>query len=386
MLKRAGKATDPINIAIQVARGTGKAAGYVGAEGLGLLTGVGGAAVREAARTGALGGYVAERFREAMRGNLPLEEVVEEAQSAMKVLREQRTFAYRADMMALSKDKSVLGFGPINVALRKIDGMQTFKGVSLSPSTNAIRKRIGKTVAKWKKRDPAEYHTPEGMDALKKQIGDIRDNTAFGTPERAVASTAYDAIRKVIIAQAPEYGKTMRAYEQATRQINNITQSLSLGEKALPETALRKLQSIMRNEVSSAFGKRAEYGKVLEEAGATGLMPALAGQAMSAKLPRGMSRAVGAGAGATGLAVNPMMLGALPFMSPRLVGEAVHGAARAAAPVTNMVRGAGRRLPQGAGLAAFQTGRASREREDDAIRASLIDAGDAIQDLAIAGR
>ena len=59
-------------------------------------------------------------------------------------------------------------------------------------------------------------------------MGDIRDNTEFGTPARRVADQAYQAIRGTIIKQAPEYADIMRGYEQASDQIREIEKTLSL--------------------------------------------------------------------------------------------------------------------------------------------------------------
>jgi hypothetical protein len=55
--------------------------------------------------------------------------------------------------------------------------------------------------------DPAEFHTPEGIDPLKQKIGDIRDATQYGTPERVAANGIYNAVRQTIVDQAPEYAK-----------------------------------------------------------------------------------------------------------------------------------------------------------------------------------
>jgi hypothetical protein len=86
------------------------------------------------------------------------------------------------------------------------------------------------------------------------------------------------------------------------------------------------LQSLTRNNVTTNYGQRIALAEQLAAQGGNEIMPALAGQAMSTYTPRnlaGQSGAVGAGLGAFS---NPAMLAALPFMSPRLVGEAAYGA------------------------------------------------------------
>ena len=359
ILKAAGDLTDPVRLA---ARGL-PVVGRVGSEGLGLLTGTSGEAVRTAARSGALGGYLGERFRSSMRGKVPLEEVVDEAKAAVNVMRHERSDVYRKGMADVGKDQTVLTFDGIDKSMARMEQVKTYKGKSISKSTEGIREKLRAAVDEWKGFDPTEYHTAEGLDALKQSVGDILESTPFHSPERKAASEVYQAIRSTIVDQAPDYGKIMRSYERAQNQIKEIEQSLSLGKKANAETALRKLQSIMRNDVTSAYGKRADLAKKLEAAGAKGLTEAMGGQAMSSALPRGIAR-MGAGMASVGVMGGPPgMLAALPLTSPRLVGEAVHGAARAIAPVVGKV-------PSGAGLAAFQGGRAAGVMDDEDQRLS----------------
>ena len=124
---------------------------------------------------------------------------------------------------------------------------------------------------------------------------------------------------------------------------------------------LRKLQAIIRDDVSSAYGRRAELGDVLEGAGARGLNESLAGQSMSSVLPRGLRGAVTStgGMGAIGMAggLNPATLAsALAYglsSSPRVVGEAAHAAGRAGGAVST----AATHVPPGISPMAFQLGR-----------------------------
>jgi hypothetical protein len=90
------------------------------------------------------------------------------------------------------------------------------KGIPINDETQAIRQEIGQTIAQWRQLPPEHFHTPEGLDALKQKLGEIRNATAPGTPERVIANDAYRAIRYTIVAQAPEYRKIMTGYEQAS--------------------------------------------------------------------------------------------------------------------------------------------------------------------------
>jgi hypothetical protein len=86
---------------------------------------------------------------------------------------------------------------------------------------------------------------------------------------------------------------------------------------------MRKLQSLMRNNVSTNYGQRVKLAQELEQQGGNQIMPALAGQALNDLAPRGLAR-IGGGLAAGGAVINPATLAALPFASPRLVGEAAY--------------------------------------------------------------
>src|SRR5215471_3548647 len=131
-------------------------------------------------------------------------------------------------MVKIGADKTILSWNELDTALADMDKVATYKGQSLSPSTEAIRNKINVAVDEWKNLRASEFWTPEGFDALKRRVGHIRDATQYGTPERRVADEAYQAIRRTIIDQAPAYAKVMKGYEQASEQIREIERTLSL--------------------------------------------------------------------------------------------------------------------------------------------------------------
>ena len=342
-----------------VARGATQLAGKaaqvpstVAREGLGMTTGAKGPSIREAFQSGMQGGDIAQRFRDAMRGDLPMDTVVQEARDALSTLYAERGQQYRDNKALWSQDPAVLSFNKLEQALRNSLDVKSFKGVSIDPSTTAVRGKIQEAVNAWKSLDPAEYHTVEGFDALKQRLADIAESTDYGSPSWKIANDAAQATRQTIIDQAPGYAKAMKDYADASKALDEITRELSLGRNALPATALRKLQAILRADVSSGFGRRGELANALERGGADMLRPTLAGQAMSNWAPRGLSSVLGTGMGAAGATMNPSMLAALPAFSPRLVGEAVHGAGRMMGPVGQAAGRVPAQLPaQGLGLA-----------------------------------
>lgn len=349
--RAAGTAIDPLRVAEAGVRG----AGHVAAEALGVTTGVGAQPLKVAQQAGFEGGQGAAAFRENMTGAAPLEAAVDEARGAVAQIRKERGDAYRKGMAKVGADDTPLDFARIDKAVWDSQKVKTYKGQVLSPKTEGIRQEMTDAVGNWRDLDPSEFHTPEGIDALKQKLGDIRDATQPHTPERVAADQIYNAVRKTIVEQVPEYAKVMKGYETASKLIKEIETTLSLKPGANIDTALRKLQSTLRDNVNTSFGRRGELAKFLTTAGAPHLMEKLAGQALHAWAPRGLARLAtletvpailgGLAHGAPGAAAAAAAV--LPTMSPRLVGEAAYGVGKArkgyqyVAPVPRITRQVG---------------------------------------------
>jgi len=132
-------------------------------------------------------------------------------------------------------------------------------------------------------------------------------------------------VKGEITNQAPVYSKVMKDYSEASNVLKEMERALSLNPKASIDTSMRKLQSLMRNNVNTNYGNRLGLARQLESNGAE-ILPAVAGQAMSSMTPRGLQGLSATGiAGAGVMTANPAALAALPLTSPRLVGEAAYG-------------------------------------------------------------
>jgi hypothetical protein len=333
---QAGRFIDPVRRGGELVQAAGKAATYP----LGLTTGVGEKALQTAAQAGAEGGEAAQAFRTAIRGEEPIANVVQDAKGAVKNLRDERGIDYQSGMTPIKGDATELKWDAVDGAIKNMEDVATYKGKVIAPKTEAIRSEIKDVINHWKSLDPAEYHTPEGFDALKRQIGELRDLTAPHTPDRLVADQAYNAVKNTIVAQSPEYAKVMKGYEMASDTIKEIEKTLSLDKNANIDTSLRKLQSVMRNNVQTNYGRRTELATMLENAGAPNLMERLAGQSLSNMAPRGIARVMAggmtggpaalAGAGLLGTAKAAALAApALVMASPRLMGEAAYRAGQA---------------------------------------------------------
>jgi len=335
----AGRAINPVTGAAKVIAGGAKLAAPVAAKALsvplGMSTGAGHMAVENAAKAGFEGGSSAHAFQANMRGNVPIENVVTQARGALANMRDARGKDYRAGMAQVSGDPTTLDFAPIDKAVSDVKNRGFYKGKVIDPSAATAWQHIDKAVSDWKGSDPAQFHTPEGLDALKRNIGNIAEGEEHGTPGRNAADAVYHAVKDQIVAQAPVYGKTMGDYEQASSLLKEIEQTLSLKKNANVDTSVRKLQSIMRNNANTNYGKRASLAEMLASNGAPNLVPSLAGQSLSAAQPRGLAGSAALlGSGAAAIAA-PHALAGLVATSPRIVGEASYYAGKAAKAITS---------------------------------------------------
>jgi hypothetical protein len=322
-----GRAIDPLNIAAKAVTKPLQLAEMLATPAVGLATGAGAESIREAARAGAAGGAKAEAFLGQLRGNAPIENVVATAKEAVAELYRNKSDAYKSGMTGVTQNRALLDFAPIDQAIINAEKVGTFNGVVIRGNAASALKEIKDKVAEFKAGNPAVFRTVEGFDKLKQAIGDIQQALPYGTPARKVADDLYNSVKNEIVKQAPDYAKVMGDYEQASALLKDIEGSLSLGKKANIDTSVRKLQSILRNNANTNYGRRVDLGRQLEATGVPGadtLFPQLAGQMLSSPTPRGIQGATSVLGGATAYATNPALLPGLVLTSPRLVGEAAY--------------------------------------------------------------
>tara|TARA_R110002096_G_scaffold393724_1_gene588788 strand:- start:1007 stop:2665 length:1659 start_codon:yes stop_codon:yes gene_type:complete len=373
-----GSMIDPAVLAVKgAAKAPGMAARGVANIIGGAGTHTGGGSLIEAAKAGFQGGDRAKAFRAGIEGTSDIRQVVDDAKSAVSQLKMERGAAYRAKMTELGKNPTVLPFKNITDAVFDSFEVGTFKGQQLSPSTGALRKQITEHVSDWKKLDPSEFWTAEGLDALKKKINSIPvsfEDAASLKVKRDVMRSIKSTIEKA----DPTYKDIMKDYSKASSVLDDLTRELSLGDKAAASTSYRKLTAALRNNVQTNYGERAKMVDLLESKGATSVAPTVAGASLNSLTPRGLGTML-PGLTSYGAMSNPALLAALPFMSPRLMGEAAYGAGKMAGilPVkqaVNAARASGQALNAIPGMravaspagryGAFQTGRAANQQDD----------------------
>jgi hypothetical protein len=328
-LRTAARAVDPVALATQAASQGANVVGKVAAPVLGMTTGTGTEPIRQAFRAGVEGGETGKMFTENLRGTAQITDVLDSAKQNLANMNLAKQAEYRQNMTAIKTDKTVLGFDGIDKSLDNAFNKVSFKGQVKNESAANKLAEVQAKISEWKNLDPAEFHTPEGLDALKQQVGDILESIPFEQKTaRMVVGDVYNSLKQEINKQAPTYAKTMKAYSDATDQIKEIERALSLGQRASADTALRKLQSIMRNNVNTNYGQRMNLAAQLQSAGGRQMMPALAGQALSELAPRGIQRATApiGGIGLFSTGGLPAVAGGALVSSPRVVGEAAYGA------------------------------------------------------------
>lgn len=322
-----------IGAALPVAQAALRAAGPLLTKVAGTTTGAGDAALSQAYQAGKTGGAASQAFRENMRGGASMLDVLDDAKANLAQLQAQRSAQYQASTAGMRANMKPVDLAPIVNSVESVADDFMFKGQAKNPQAAQAIQKAREMVGEWAQLDPAQYHTPAGIDALKQQIGALREGIPF---EQRSARTAIDRVYRSIGDQIkaadPEYAKAMGDYAKASDLIDEVQRALSLNERASADTAMRKLQSLMRNNANTNYGARLGTAQALEEQGGRQLMPALAGQALNSWTPRSLQGAAASGAGGV-MALSGNVPGAAAMAassSPRLMGETFYGAGRAA--------------------------------------------------------
>ena len=340
VLTTAAKVTDPLRIAAAPIALASKSI----APTLGMTTGASSMAIEEAYKAGKEGGVKAKSFTENLRGTADQLQVLEDTKSNLKAMIQQQQDAYRSGMIDVKADQSILKFGDIDDALKKANDRIYYKGTVRSKDAAGYLTETQKIIDEWKANNPADFHTPEGLDILKQKIyDDVLSNIPINQKSSTgIIGDIYNSVKSTIQKQAPTYAETMKQYADTADLVREIERSLSQGKKASADAGLRKLQTVLRDNASTNYGQRVNLVNQLEATspqygGGIPIKPALAGQALSKVTPRGV-QAVGT-VGTAGLLSqisNPFAAAYLAGSSPRLVGEAAYVAGKGAGQVNKV--------------------------------------------------
>ena len=318
ILETGAKYTNPLTAVTSTASLIGKPI-------LGGLTGTGTENIVNAAKAGFEGD---KTFLKNLRGEADMTEALDNARHNLNVMRQNRSNSYRSGMVDISNDKAVLNFGDIDNALDNAIKETTFHGEIIDEAAHNHLQTLKDKIDAWRKKNPDIYHTPEGLDKLKQMLGAENEKIPFEAKNVGrVGKNIYDAVKTTIADQAPTYSKVMSDYSNASESISEIERALSLGKRSSADTALRKLQSLTRNNVNTNYGNRLDLAKQLEMEGGRPFISALSGQALSSPTARGLAGGVESGTFVAGL-TNPAFWAALPLQTPRFVGEGLYAGGR----------------------------------------------------------
>lgn len=295
---------------------------------LGFTTGTGGEAISQAYKTGKSGGEKGRVFIENLRTDAPIDTVLSDAKQALQTMKANKSADYVASKAGWAADTTKLDFAPIEQAFFNLEDSLKVKG-KWKIGADEVKKvnEVSSVIKDWKK--SPSLHNTVGLDALKQRIDAIYPDSPKQSQAQRVITGASNSVKDTIIRQAPDYAEAMKDYEIMSTTIKDIESALSLGSKASKDTALRKLQSLTRNNVQTNYGGRLDMARQLEQVGGENIMPAVAGQALSSIIPRGLAGQTGAGLAGIAAYFNPYTLTALPLTMPRLVGESAYKAGQA---------------------------------------------------------
>ena len=333
-------ALDPVTAAVRGAEKVVPMTGEAVKSGLGFTTGTGRETIDQAYKAGREGGERQEAFLSNMRGEVPVEDVATEAVDALKQVKTDTSKKFSEDKTALELEKAEVSMDPVVGAMKDLRDSFTFEGASeLSKEGQAKLKALEKIVLEWKK-SPA-LHNAKGMDILKRRIDNEYPTGLNAGDAGVVVTRARDAVKKEILNQVPEYAPLMKAYEMAIDLEREMQRALSLGKNSSADTTLRKLQSVMRNNVNANFGSRLNLVKQLENSSDYMLLPKIAGQATNTVTPRGLvpQSMMGGSFIQAAQAFDPTALALAPLTSPRIVGETVQATGAATRNVVDRTQG-----------------------------------------------
>ena len=334
ILSAGSKYTNPLTPAVKVISAAEKVPGSIARQVLGVTTGVGADTIGEAFKAGKAGN---QSFWNNLTGKADMTDVLDEAKNALNNIKNEKSQQYRSGMVNVGNDKTVLDFGDIDNSIANATGKVSYKGQVKDKFASAKVNEASDAINQWKNLDPAQYHTPEGLDALKQKIGGILESIPFEQKTaRSAVQDIYNSTKQTITNQAPSYANVMKDYAQASDLVSQIEKTLSLNPKASVDTAMRKLQSLTRNNVQTNYGQRVKLAEELAKHGGENIMPSLAGQAMNEWLPRGLvgkGEDIAAILGATHMSPSTLLF---PLAMPRVVGAGAYGLGKVASKIPKL--------------------------------------------------
>src|SRR5262249_32771361 len=119
-------------------------------------------------------------------------------------------------------------------------------------------------VEEWRN-DPTR-HTVTGLDDMKQKIRNQLSWTDKNMNLQRAVSEVTDGVISSIKKHAPsEYGEMLSDYFKAADQVGQIEKEFALNKNRTPQQSMTKLQSVLRNNVYTRYGQRANLMDILEK-------------------------------------------------------------------------------------------------------------------------
>lgn len=291
---------------------------------LGATTGAGPGMVDEALKGG-------EAFKDAMRGKISGQEVVDHAKDALQSLKDQRGAAYQDELKKVSANMTEIDTKPVSDKLHslldrfKVGTTVDKKGkliidTSRSAMGKAGRKDIEdvvKTLSQWGTK--AGDNTAIGLDTLKRQLDDFYSDSSQA---RSFVASIRNEVKDTITKAVPEYQKMTKGYAEASNLIKDIESNLMLRKEGMSgritaDQTLRRLTSAMREN----FEMRKDLVEALGNKSGEDVSGQIAGYSASQVMPRGFMGKLAGGSAGYLTYLHPKLWPVLAASSPRVVGE-----------------------------------------------------------------
>lgn len=323
---KAGQLVDPITGTGKIISGVVKAGEKAAAGPLGFTTGLGKPAMEKAIESN-------PTFRAALRGAITAEDTVEAGRSGLHALKADRATTYKGQLQQIQNMPNAPSMDIMEPMREFSKALKDFE-VELIKSPNG--KIIGLDFADSTLRNnpkaqgdfnkmldtfrnafdkPQVYSTPEGFDILKRQIFDIYSESSQG---RAAVERVGKTTRDQLINRVPGYETMVKDYEKTSRVIDEIERDFSLGNKKSVDTAMRKLNSAMREDE----GFRRSLMEKVSQASGKDIAAMVSGRLSQSMIPKSWwGKDIAIATTITTIFAKPELLPLVTSTSPRIMAE-----------------------------------------------------------------
>ncbi len=329
-------------LAGSVINGIGKVGGKI----LGLSTGAGSQVIEEAFKNPSVIKFARQAGKD-MDGFQ--DEILQQTKTGLGKLKNIRATTYQKQLEQIKlnpqqldnitgevRDKAVslldqFDINPIVDDVGKKLNALDFSKSTLVEGSNIVEKAFN-DVLSW------TDNTPAGLDKLKRRLGSFSDQLSSRdkAPAKYIVDQLRDTVNKGLQDNVKGYQEMTSGYAKASKLIDEINNTLSLGNKKARETGIKKIFGALRENNE----QRKEMLKVLGDVSGEDLVAKVAGAQLGEITPRGLvAKIYGGGASSLALinpASIPAILPAVLLSSPRLVGQFVSVLGKATEEMTKL--------------------------------------------------